>query len=133
METQELNNFEVTFAIEKDLSINDFLFGKQIEKSLNDNLTLSDYTTKYDTLFIIFQCFALGNKYMQVKENCKFRHKKRVIELYTIVDYKLFKEAEEESKNKLLKNSLETGLDNFIKLKNKSFNKLTEDIKTFLK
>ena len=128
MKNQKLNNFEVTFAIEKGLSVHDFLFGKQIEKLLNDNYSLSDYTDKYETLFIIFQCFAPDNKYMQVKENCKFRHKKKIIELYTIVDYTSFKTADNKAREQLLIISLTTALKNFIQSKSMLFDKLTNNI-----
>ncbi len=132
MKNQQLNNFEITFAIETDLTVQEFLYGKQIEKILNNNFALSNYTDKYETLFIIFQCFAPDNKYMQVREKSIFRHKKKVIELYTIVDYHLFKTADNTTREQLLITSLNKALENKIKSKTSQFSNLTKDIQQLL-
>jgi len=132
MVTQLLNNFETSFSIDTDINFNDFLYTKEIEKQLNANLKLSDYSDKFKTLFIIFQCFAPDNKYMQVKEDCKIKHKIQVVELYTIVDYSSFKISDELNKKQLIINSFITVIENKLNIKDFSKEKFITDIKNLL-
>jgi len=102
MEEVKLNDFEISFALDKDLDVNKFLVGKDLEKLLNDNLMLSNYTSKFSTLFMLFQCFDPSNPYFNAKDKKIIRRKQNVVELYSLIDYNVAKNADENKIKSLL-------------------------------
>ena len=118
--TTELRNFEITYAIEKDLQVEQFAVGNKLTELLNKQLKLNDYCETISSLFVIFQCFAPDNKYVQVKEQLKFKRKTKILELYLLLDYEQVKKANKEVMLKLLAESYKLGI--LLLSKHKGFN-----------
>ncbi len=120
MEDIELRDFEITYAIENDLHVEQFTIGNKLTELLNKKLNLQDYCKTITSLFVIFQCFAPDNKYVQVKELLKFKRKTKVIELYLLLDYEQVKKADKKAILQLLAEAYKLGIS--LLSKHKGFN-----------
>jgi hypothetical protein len=130
MENIELKKFEISFALDKDLDFNKFTAGKELEKLLNSNLILSNYTTKFSTLFMIFQCFEPENLYFQAKDYKVLRRKSKVLELYSLVDYNGAKSADDKVMKSLLCNTFLNSVEKHLNNKDFAFDKFIKDLKS---
>ena len=128
MEEVKLNNFEISFALDKDLDTNKFLVGKGLETFLNDNLMLSNYTTKFSTLFMIFQCFDPSNPYFNALDKKIIRRKQNVVELYSLLDYNISKLAAENQIKSLLCATFLKSVQNHLNSKDFAFNNFVNDL-----
>ena len=122
----ELRNFETSYAIEKDLHVEQFVVGNELANLLNEKLRLQDYCESISSLFVIFQCFDPTNEYVQVKEQLKFKRKIKVIELYLLLDYEKVKNAGKKAMLQMLAKAYLAGIDKLIQRKD-------FDTKTFIK
>ncbi len=129
MENTELHNFEISFALDKDIDLNKFLVGKQFEKLLNENLVLSNYTTKFSTLFMIFQCFEPENPYFNAKDYKVLRRKTKSMELYSLVDYKEALNADEKKMKSLLCDTYIKSIETHLNNKDFAFEAFIKDLK----
>ncbi len=130
MENTELKNFEISFALDKDLDFKKFTAGKELENLLNSNLILSNYTTKFSTLFMIFQCFEPDNLYFKAKDYKVLRRKTNVLELYSLVDYNVAKSADEKSMRYFLSKSYLNSVEKHLNNKDFAFDNFIKDLKT---
>jgi len=96
MTEKSLNPFEISFAFAKDIDFDKILIGKQLEDVLCQSLRLTDYTTKFSTLFVIFQCFAPDSNFVAA-EKVTIRRKTNVIELYLLMDYNNVMKADKQT------------------------------------
>ena len=131
--TTELRNFEITYAIEKDLHVEQFSVGNELTELLNEKLQLQDYCKTITGLIIIFQCFDPANKYIQVKEQVKFKRKTKVLELYLLLDYAKAKKANKEAMLQMLAETYLAGIDKLIQHKDFDVEKFQEDIAELFK
>ncbi len=126
MKSDEIRDFEISYAIEKDLHVEQFAVGNELAELLNEKLKLNDYCESISSLFVIFQCFDPANEYVQVKEQVKFKRKTKVLELYLLLDYSKVKKANKKTMLQLLASSYLAGIEKLIQ--RKGF-----DTKTFIK
>jgi hypothetical protein len=128
MENTSLNNFEISFALDKDVDLNKFLVGKELENRLNENLILSNYTTKFSTLFMIFQCFEPENPYFNAKDYKVLRRKTQSLELYSLVDYNEANLAGEKKMKSLLCDTYLKSVETHLKGKDFAFEQFIKDL-----
>ena len=131
--TTELRNFEITYAIEKDLHVEQFAVGNKLTGLLNRKLKLNDYCETVSSLFVIFQCFDPTNEYVQVKEQVKFKRKTKVIELYMLLDYTKVKKADKEAMLRMMAESYLAGIEKLIQRKDFDVEKLQKDVSGLFK
>jgi len=129
MENTELNNFEISFALDKDIDLYKFLVGKQFERLLNENLKLSDYTEKFSTLFMIFQCFDSENLYFYVKDYKVLRRKSHSMELYSLVSYNEAIHADEKRMKTILFNTYLASVESHLNTKDFRLSIFLKDLK----
>lgn len=117
MEKRELRDFEISYAIEKDLQVEQFAVGNQLTDLLNKKLKLKNFCETITSLFIIFQCFDPQNEYIQPKTYQKFRRKTKVIELYLPLDYNKAKQADKAATLQILAENYISGIKLVLKRK----------------
>jgi len=122
MNTNETNNFEITFSLDKDLNLNHFLCLKQLEIDFNNQFSIVNYTSKYKSLFVVVQCFRPENIYFVPQDKTIFRKKTNTLELYIILDYNQAISADESSLKSLFSQSISTSIQK--NLKTNDFNNL---------
>ena len=122
MNTNETNNFEITFSLDKDLILNHFLCLKQLETDFNNQFSIVNYTSKYKSLFVVVQCFSPENIYFVPQEKTIFRKKTNTLELYLILDYNQAILADESRLKSLFVQSISTSIQK--NLKTNDFNNL---------
>jgi len=129
LEEIKLRNFEISFAIEKDLQIEQFSFGNELADLLNKELKLENYSQSIKCLFVIFQCFDPENKFVQTKERYSYRRKNQAIEVYLNLDYTEVKKANKKELIQILLNTYFVGIEKLLKRKEFDVAALIRDIK----
>ena len=117
MEEFKLRDFEITYAIEKDLQVKKFAVGNELADLLNEKLKLQNYCETVTSLFVIFQCFDPKNEYVKPKVYQRYRRKTKVIELYLTVDYAKAKKAIKRTMLRLFCESYLSGIQSILKRK----------------
>jgi hypothetical protein len=120
MENMNLRDFEISFAIEKDLQVEQFAFGNELVELLNKELRLQNYSTSVKCLFVVFQCFDPKNEYINAKESLTYKRKNSTLELFLIIDYTQVKMADMKKMKQILVESYISGVEKL--LKHKEFN-----------
>jgi hypothetical protein len=133
MEDLKLRDFEISFALEKDLPIEQFVFGNELSKQLNKELKLQNYSASIKCLFVVFQCFDPENKHVQTKERYSYRRKKNALEIYLNLDYKIAKKANDKALKELLIKNYLRGIEKMLKHKEFNIVLLKNDISTIFK
>ena len=109
-----MRQFEITLAQDATLEKKLFLV-KELRNTLNSKLTLTDYTDKLDTLFIIFQCFPADIKSRKVETFKKMRRKTKTLELYLVLDYNRIMQGSDEENLQHIKEVFRQGCQTFLK------------------
>jgi hypothetical protein len=132
MENMNLRDFEISFALEKDLQVEQFAFGNELAELLNKELRLQNYSTSIKCLFVVYQCFDPKNEYINVKESLKYKRKNSSLELFLIIDYIQVKLADMKKMKQILVESYISGVEKL--LKHKEFNHILffKDVSKFL-
>lgn len=117
MDDITLRDFEITYAIEKDLQVTQFAVGNDLADRLNNTLQLKDYCAGITSLFVVFQCFAPENEHVQPKAYQRFRPKTKVIELYLLLDYHKARQAGSTTMLRLLAESYISGIQQVLQRK----------------
>jgi len=133
MKEVKLRDFEIAYAIEKDLQVEQFAVGNQLADLLNNELQLKNYCHTIASLFMIFQCFDPKNEYIQPKEYQKLRRKANVIELYLLLDYNKVKQADKETTLQILAETYVIGINKILKRKDFNTVEFTQAVKRVFK
>ncbi len=130
MEYNKLNDFEITYAAEKDLSVHRFVVGNRLADLLNEKLKISDYSDTVTTLFVIYQCFAPDNEYIKTEAFLRYRRKTKVIELHLLMDYNKVKEATETEMKQMFIELYKSAIPKYLNRKDFDAAKFSSDFKS---
>ena len=101
---------------------------------LNKNLSIGNYSDTISGLFMIFQSVSPEfSKALPVEEKCIFRRKTKVLEIYTVIDYKSVKTASNTKMLKLLSTTYLQGIKQLNKRKDFDWKKFYEDAENLFK
>ncbi len=104
--------------------------GSKIENTLNESLSIKDYSDTINGIFMIYQSLSPEfSKAVPLSERVVFRRKTKVIEIYTVVDYQRVLNASETEMLPLLKEAYLRGVKQFIKRKDFDSERFCEDVK----
>lgn len=133
MEEIKLRDFEITYAIEKDLQVEQFAVGNELTDLLNKELQLKSYCDTITSLFVVFQCFDPENDYIKPKAYQKLRRKTKVIELYLLLDYNKIKQADKATTLQILAENYISGVSEVLKRKDFNIIEFTDVVKRIFK
>ena len=109
-----MKNFEITSASTEEANgkLDPMLI---LRNTLNEKLSLIDYTDKTEGLFVIFQCFPKDIKTRKLETFKKVRRKTKTLELYLVLDYNKIMNSSDEENLTYIKEIFLQGCETFLK------------------